>query len=190
MKATHTPPFRLHGTQATVFYRTPSAKSDADGEISRHLLYRKQGECQIKFRKSFLLSSYLACGRLDIFRKLGYNKNTRRCLPLTSIPLRWNPRRLPQHMTYGFEALGLKDNEPLCCEQTAHFFLSYRYSTRDTMLAMEPRAPRTAKIVEVICIASFGIDSREGYAHASIPPSRDAGNRLLPYTVCKKRRGR
>lgn len=46
--------------------------------------------------------------------------------------------------------------EPFCCEQTAHFFLSYRYSTRDTMLAMEPRAPRTARIVEVICIASFG----------------------------------
>ena len=54
------------------------------------------------------------------------------------------------------------------------------------MLAMEPTAPSTAKIVEVICIASFGIVSRKGSTHASIPLLRDAGNRLLPYTVCKR----
>ena len=32
-------------------------------------------------------------------------------------------------------------------QQTAHFFLSYRYSTRDTILAIEPKAPRTDKKV-------------------------------------------
>ena len=43
-------------------------------------------------------------------------------------------------------------------QQTAHFFLSCRYSTSDTMLAMEPNAPRTVNNVEVICIASLGKD--------------------------------
>ena len=41
------------------------------------------------------------------------------------------------------------------------------------MLAMEPRAPRTIKNVEVICIASLRKISRDGYTHASIPHSRD-----------------
>ena len=41
------------------------------------------------------------------------------------------------------------------------------------MLAMEPKAPRTVSSVEVICIASLEIISRESRLHASIPLSRD-----------------
>ena len=53
------------------------------------------------------------------------------------------------------------------------------------MLAMEPKAPRTVKNVEVICIASQRKISREAY---HTPPFRShgmAGNRLLPHTVYK-----
>ena len=32
-------------------------------------------------------------------------------------------------------------------QQTAHFFLSCKYSTRDTIPAIEPKAPRTDKKV-------------------------------------------
>ena len=70
--------------------------------------------------------------------------------------------------------------------QTAHFFLSYRYSTRDTILAIEPRAPRTVNNVEVICILppSERFPARAVYT----PPFRSrgmTGNRLLPHTVYK-----
>ena len=109
----------------------------------------------------------------------------RRMPAQTSIPRSGTPDGCHNIQLMSVRIKASEDHEPFWCEQTAHFFLSYRYSTRDTMLAMEPKAPRTAKIVEVICIASFGINSREGCVHASIPPSRDAGNRLLPYTVCK-----
>ena len=102
-------------------------------------------------------------------------------------PLAVEPQTVATYKTsYCVKDEVLKDNEPFCCQQTAHFFLSYRYSTRDTMLAMEPKAPRTAKIVEVICIASFGKSPRKA---TYMPPFRlhgTAGNRLLPYTVCKR----
>ena len=114
----------------------------------------------------------------------------RRMPAQTSIPRSGTPDGCHNIQLMSVRIKASEDHEPFWCEQTAHFFLSYRYSTRDTMLAMEPKAPRTAKIVEVICIASFGKVSRKSSTHASIPLSRDAGNRRLPYTVCKMRRGR
>ena len=56
-------------------------------------------------------------------------------------------------------------------QQTAHFsfLLSYRYSTRDTILATAPIRPIAVITKEVICIASLRDISRESYTHASIP---------------------
>ena len=102
-------------------------------------------------------------------------------------------RRLPLHITNS----PARETNPQAMSrllgQTAHFFLSYRYSTRDTMLAMEPNAPRTDKIVEVICI----LPPRDRFPARAVytPPFRSrgmTGNRLLPHTVCqgKARHGR
>ena len=41
------------------------------------------------------------------------------------------------------------------------------------MLAMEPMAPRTDRIISEICIASLGKYSRESFLHPSIPLPRD-----------------
>ena len=95
-------------------------------------------------------------------------------------------RRLPLHITNS----PARETNPQAMSrllgQTAHFFLSYRYSTRDTMLAMEPNAPRTDKIVEVICI----LPPRDRFPARAVytPPFRlrgMTGNRLLPHTVYK-----
>ena len=86
-----------------------------------------------------------------------------------------NPTVATQHKTYWLERLALKTVSRLLA-QTAHFFLSCvsrRYSTRDTMPAMEPNAPRTVKSIEVICIASPEMNFPRGLIHASIPLSRD-----------------
>ena len=109
---------------------------------------------------------------LDNFRRPDYNKNTRRCPLQTGTSPRWKPDGCHKHRTYRDERLAFKAVSRLF-QQTAHFFLSCRYSTRDTMLAMEPKAPRTVSSVEVICIASLGRISRESRLHASIPLSRD-----------------
>mgnify|MGYP004629287305 FL=1 len=92
---------------------------------------------------------------LDNFLPLGYNKNTRRCPLQTGIPPQWKPDGCHNIHTYWVENLILKTVSRLL-QQTAHFFLSCRYSTRDTMLAMEPMAPMTAIIISEICIASLG----------------------------------
>ena len=110
----------------------------------------------------------------------------RRIPARTSIPRSGTPDGCHNIQLMSLRIKSSKSHEPFWCEQTAHFFLSYRYSTRDTMLAMEPKAPRIAKMVEVICIASFGKSPREA---RYMPPFRlhgTAGNRLLPYTVCKR----
>ena len=54
-------------------------------------------------------------------------------------------RRLPLHNAYNVKCKALRAVSRLL-QQTAHFFLSCKYSTRDTMLAMEPNAPRTVKL--------------------------------------------
>ena len=46
-------------------------------------------------------------------------------------------------------------------EQTAHFFLSYKYSTRDTILAIEPKAPRTDRKVSRERMLGTGIKITE-----------------------------
>ena len=46
-------------------------------------------------------------------------------------------------------------------QQTAHFFLSYKYSTRDTILAIEPKAPRTVKKVSRERLLGTGIKITE-----------------------------
>ncbi len=46
-------------------------------------------------------------------------------------------------------------------QQTAHFFLSYKYSTRDTILAIEPKAPRTDKKVSRERLLGTGIKITE-----------------------------
>ena len=107
-----------------------------------------------------LASRSFAIPSLDNFGKPDYNKNTRRCPPQTGTSPWWKPDGCHKHRTYRDERLAFKAVSRLF-QQTAHFFLSCRYSTRDTMLAMEPKAPRTVSSVEVICIASLEIISRE-----------------------------
>ena len=46
-------------------------------------------------------------------------------------------------------------------EQTAHFFLSCKYSTRVTILAIEPKAPRTDKKVSRERMLGTGIKITE-----------------------------
>ena len=94
-------------------------------------------------------------------------------------------RRLPLHNAYNVKCKALRAVSRLL-QQTAYFFLSYKYSTRDTMLAMEPNAPRTVNNAEVICI----LPPRDRFPARAVytPPFRlrgMTGNRLLPHTVYK-----
>ena len=124
-------------------------------------------------------------GILDILAEVVYNRKTRKCLRQTGTSPWWKPDGCHKHKTLGQERLALKTVSRLL-GQTAHFFLSYKYSTRDTILAIEPKAPRTVNNAEVICI----LPPRDRFPARAVytPPFRSrgmTGNRLLPHTVYK-----
>ena len=127
-------------------------------------------------------------GILDILAEVVYNRKTRKCLRQTGTSPWWKPDGCHKHKTLGQERLALKTVSRLL-GQTAHFFLSYKYSTRDTILAIEPKAPRTVNNAEVICI----LPPRDRFPARAVytPPFRSrgmTGNRLLPHTVYIRRK--
>ena len=103
------------------------------------------------------------------------------------------PRRLPQHTSYELERLALKNREPFWCQQTAHFF--FRCLSRASYQADKARETQCCKrnrwLREQPKMSKLYVSpprNRFPVKAAYTPPFRFhgmAGNRLLPYTVCK-----
>ena len=91
-------------------------------------------------RKHFLIKN------IDTISAAGYNSGVETMTVATNIHLTYEPVKLcftPIH-------------EPFWLRQTAHFFfLSYKYSTKETMLITAPMKPDHARIEEIMYITPF-----------------------------------